>query len=341
MGDAELMAGVDYEKSRAFGRAAASVVGNLPVDDFTDPRYYPPRHASREEVAAYFLVMVAMDHRLSRPGKPYEGLVDGEFFHGADLLYRLGRKMLEEDPGFFTAERLARVTSREVRSWLTVEDPRGRLVAPPDPELRALLLRDLGEKLLTLYNGSAFELIARSKGFLKRDGSGFIDRLKVFIAFQDPVEKKPYLLAKFLERRGVLEVRDPHNKEVPVDNHLTRIAIRLGMVIVDEETREAIASRRPFTWEEDALIRLAARVAYKEASRAGGVDPFILDDYLWLFGRRCCTRDSPSCLAGCRDACRRLGGCSSGTCIFRPICLAARDPLYMLPEHEYIETWYY
>jgi hypothetical protein len=332
---------VNYDRARKFGEAIAPIIAKMPLDAFTDERYYPPATADRETVSMYFLVMVAMDHRLSRPHKPYEGVVDGEFYHGADLLYRLGAKALSEDPDFFTADRLARISEDDVRRWLGVRS-NNKVIEPPDTHLRALLLRDLGMKLKILFNGSAYNLIVESGGFLKdKWGGGFINLLKVFRAYQDPVEKKAYLLAKFLERRGVLRVADPHNKEVPVDNHLTRIALRLGLVNVDSDTLESIAYGRPFTWEEDVELRLAVRMAYKEAARAGGLDPFILDDFLWLFGRKCCTRDSPVCRAGCRDDCRRLGVCNAGNCVLASLCRAYEDPRYLVPEHNYIDTWYY
>ncbi len=333
--------GVDYERARLFGRVLGGLMARLRVDSFTDQRFYPPESADRETIAMYFLVMVAMDHRLSRPGRPYEGVVDGEVYHGADLLYRLGRKTLDEDPDFFTAERLSKISEADVRKWLSARDSRGRVVEPPDPALRAMLLRDLGIKLSSFFDGSAYRVVLASRGYLKRGAGGFINELKVFKAYQDPVEKKAYLLAKFLERRGVLHIADPHNKEVPVDNHLARIAVRLGIVRVDRDTLEAIALGRPFTWEEDVLLRMTARLAYKEAAREAGVDPFVIDDFLWMFGRKCCTREDPVCRSGCRRACEELGACSGGSCVFEEVCLARRDPIYMVPEHNYIDTWYY
>lgn len=337
-----MMFGVDYEKAARFGEALARAAERIPVDTFTDQRYYPPETAPRETVSMYFLVMVALDHRLSRPGRPYEGLVDGELYHGADLLYRLGRKILEEDPEFYTADRLARVTPSEVERLFSAPRPGGGTARPPDPAVRAGLLRDLGAKLARLYGGSAYRIIVESGGMLRRGvGEGFIDRLKVFTAYQDPVEKKPFLLAKFLERRGVLPAHDSYNKEVPVDNHLARIAVRTGIVRLDREALEKIAAGIEFSPEEDVMLRYAARLAYKTASLAGGIDPFIMDDILWQFGRKCCTREAPTCRSGCREECRRTGGCTGEECILASICLARRDPLYMVSEHRFLETWWY
>ena len=337
-----MMFGVDWERSRLLGARLSKILPSLEVDAFTDTRFYPPRSADKETVTSYFLVMVAMDHRLSRPGRPYEGIVDGEFYHGADLLYRLGAKKLEEDPDFFTAERLERVTVDEVVSWLSAPRP-GGVARPPDPEVRARLLRDLGRVLRRLFGGSAYRIVEESGGRLRgRPGEkGFIDLLKSFIAYQDPVEKKAFLLAKFLERRSVLRFADHWNKEVPVDNHLTRIALRTGALRVDEEALEKIAAGIPFSWEEDVMIRAAARAAYKEAARAGGVDPFIMDDLLWLYGRACCTRDRPVCLYGCTEECRRIGGCLGDRGLLDDLCLARSDRRFLVNEHNYIDTWYY
>ncbi|MEB3774154.1 MAG: hypothetical protein GSR86_04420 [Desulfurococcales archaeon] len=334
------MVWVNPDQARAIGRLLSRLRGGLEVDTFTDPRYYPPPGEAKRSVAMYFLVMVAMDHRLSRPGAPYEGVVDGELYHGADLLYRLGMKRYTEDPGFFTAERLSRVSEREVLEWLSIEY-RGRRITPPDPGVRAGLLRDLGLKLMVLYDGDPFRIIVESRGMLRRGvGDGFIDRLKVFKAYQDPVEKKAFLLAKFLERRNVLEVADHWNKEVPVDNHLARIAVRTGIIGLSRQLIERIARQKPLTAWEDTMIRMAARQGYRIVSQASGIDPFTLDDFLWLFGRRCCTREEPVCRTGCRRVCSAIEGCNGG-CILAPACRAYRNPLLMLPEHSFLETWWY
>ena len=332
-----MQVGVDWERAARVGRLLRPLSQSIEVDGFTDTRYYPPAGTPREDLARYFLVMVAMDHRLSRPERPYEAVVDGELYHGADLLYKLGMKKFEEDPGFFSPERLARVTTRDVLEWLSAGRAR-----PPDPEVRARLLRDLGRKLLALYDGEAYRLIVESRGLLRAGvGEGFIDRLKVFAAYQDPVEKKAFLLAKFLERRGVLPVHDPWNKEVPVDNHLARIAVRTGIVSVDDEVLEKIAAGVEFSPEEDVMLRYAARVAYKVVARESGIDPFILDDFLWMFGRRCCTREAPTCRSECRGSCARIGGCSRQRCVLEPACRASREIKYLVPEHRFLETWWY
>ncbi|ESQ21031.1 MAG: hypothetical protein CISAcid_10640 [uncultured Acidilobus sp. CIS] len=333
---------VNEERARAVGAMIGRAVKDVRPDPFDDPRYYPPPGAPRRQVMSYFLVMVAMDHRLSRGRRQYEAVISGELYHGADLLYRLGAQRLSDDPGFFEAERLAKVTEKDVEEWLTVKDERGGAARPPDPSARAELLRDLGVKLLRLFDGDPMNIVLESKGYLRTGVSGgFIDLLKAFKAYQDPVEKKAFLLAKFIERRGVIRFQDPQNKDVPVDNHLTRIALRTGIVEVDRGTLARIARRLPFEPEEDALLRLAVRRAYRVVAQEAGLDPFVMDDFLWLFGRRCCTFESPSCAAGCSSRCSSMGGCSGGACVLAKACKAFEDRTYLVPEHSFQETWWY
>ena len=328
---------VDREQAARVARAlegpARSYAEN--PEDFTDRRYYPDPGAEPETVARYFLVMVAMDHRLSRPGKPYEARLQGEgLYHGADLLYRLGRRMLDEDPGFFSPERLESLSLGELRAWLCVGD-----VCPPDPERRLHLLRDLGRKLRLLYKGSALRLLEESGGWLHtwEPGSpGLVERLRVFEAYSDPVEKKAMLLAKFLERRGLLGVRDRWNKRVPVDNHLTRIALRLGIVRVEDSLWAKILRQEETSPWEDVLLRTAVREAWHLVALEAGVDDFVLDDLLWSMGRRLCVHGSPHC-RGCSG--HQL--CVEGSCVLRRVCpmgLRLRPPV---EEHRFLDTYWY
>ncbi|MCE4614786.1 MAG: hypothetical protein F7B60_04580 [Desulfurococcales archaeon] len=318
------MLSINYEQIDKIAEVLGKILKDHPVDPFVNPNYYPPEGTDFEALTMYFLVMVSMDHRLSRPNRPYELVMRGEKYHGADLLYKLGMEMFRTKPQFFTAEYLSHITEDDVKEWLA---PRG-VVRPVDINLRTLLLRDIGRKLTALFDEKAYNIIEYSKGYLKNKGKGFIELLKAFTAYQDPVEKKAFLLAKFLERRRVLQIVDSWNKEVPVDNHLTRIAIRWGLIHLERELLEKIAYGTPFTGKEDTLIRYYVQIAFKLVSQKAGVDPFILDDFLWSFGRTVCKRENPKCI-------------QNGDCPIMEFCRAQSNRLYMVGEHNYYETWYY
>ncbi|MCX8184465.1 MAG: hypothetical protein RMI56_06290 [Sulfolobales archaeon] len=292
------------------------------VEDFTDTRYYPPRGDSAESVLRYFFFMVAIDHRTSR-FKPFEGYIGGEHYHGADLLYRLGMLKYRENPDFFSPEKMAGLSIEEVSKWL--KTPSGDVIW--DPEIRVELLRDAGIKLIKYFNNSVSNFIKASGGFIRHPTSRSLGALfKVFKAYSDPVEKKMFLFIKFTLRRGVLSVVDVQNLEVPVDNHLTRVALRLKLVEPDEEINE-ILSRLEVSDREDVELRAIIKRAYTCLSRLSGIRQDYLDDYLWTLGRKICTRENP--------ACERSSYCPLST-----VCVSYRNAAKIV-EHNYVNTYYY
>jgi len=294
---------------------------NIEIDSLTDPQLYPSTNDDKEYVLRYFLVMVAMDHRTQIPGYVhFSSKIGGKEFSGAFLLYKLGKLMYDNDREFFSPKRLIKITKRDVEKWLTSDTGVIR-----DPEIRAFLLRDLGYKLIKIYDGNVENLIEQSNHKLKdvKEG-GLIDKLKIFRAYEDPVEKKSYLLAKFLIRRNLFHPIDLHNMQLPIDNHLTRIAIRTDIIESDDQT--LFMDMREATYEEDIIIRLQARRAYKKISELSNYTPDKLDDYLWMHGKYVCTQQNPKC----------------GSCALQDACLAYKDTKRRkLQEHKYINTWYY
>jgi hypothetical protein len=313
--------GVDETIVERVARVLRNNKPELPRLDLFDDRFYPPRDADRETALRYFLVMVAMDHRLSRPGRPYEACLDDGCYKGADLLYRLGSKMLREDPLFFSPERLAKVTIEEVKRTFSAGS-----AEPPDAEVRAMLLRDLGYKLTKLYDGSVSRILElasnRVRGTLLEPG--LADLLRVFRAYEDPVEKKTMLFAKFIVGRGYFQPID--ELDVAVDNHLCRVAYRLGLVTVSGPLWRKIKEGVEVTYDEDVLLRLVVRRAYKLLATRSGLSPTLIDDYFWIMGRTTCTRDEP-------PRCDK--------CLFKGFCMARKNSAFMVKEHVYYNTWYY
>lgn len=300
--------------------------------DFSDGILFPSKNADRESVLNFFFFMVAIDHRTSKTDS-FRGIIDGKEYKGSDLMYRLAMLKFQQDPSFFDPHNMKKITGRDIKEWLSISEPTKVIIHEPDT--RAFLLRDAAIKLIKLYDGSVENLIRRSQEMLYNPPEGgFVERLKVFRAYEDPVEKKPLLLAKFLERRGLLKIRDKHSKHVPVDNHLTRIAIRIGLVeIVDKELFNAFMWRREASREEDILIRMIIRQAYDLVSKRMFIDPFVLDDFLWSFGRTTCLPRNPRC----------FGDNTQGQlCPFLKICKAHEDrDRRLMKEHLYFSTWYY
>jgi len=284
---------------------------DLSYNHYYDPRFYPPSNTDKEIQLGYFIAMVAIDHRTSNLLGRFEGTIDGEIFHGADLLYRLGMKKFEKNPEFFVAEKLANVREKDILDLISWK---GKLVW--DYHVRTFLLRDIGTKTLEYFDGRFTKLLNVSTI------TQLIDRLAHFRAYEDPVQKKIFLLAKFLYGRGLVLFKDRENFEVAVDNHLSRIAIRIGIVELSDYS--VIDKQIELTRDEDISIRMTIREAWKEVSKESGYSPFILDDYLWKFGRSICIWSSPKC----------------EKCPFTRICLA-HNKKHFWNEHRHILTWYY
>jgi hypothetical protein len=315
------LVGVDMAVVERVARVLRRGEHRLEKLDVYDKRFYPPPSEEPEPTARYFLVMVAMDHRLSRPGRPYEACLEDGCYKGSDLLYRLGMAMYGENPEFFAPERLAEITVEDVKKWLSLGS-----AAPPDPEVRALLLRDLGVKLTKFYNSSVLRLIELSNNRVHGsiEAPGLAENLRVFRAYEDPVEKKTMLLAKFLVARGLFNPTD--DLDVAVDNHLSRIAYRLGLVVVSGPLWSKIREGVEVTAEEDILLRLAVRRAYRYVAARSGLKPATIDDFFWIMGRKLCTRDTP-------PDCEK--------CLFKGYCRARKNSAFMVSEHVYYNTWYY
>jgi hypothetical protein len=147
------------------------------------------------------------------------------------------------------------------------------------------------------------------------------EAVKQMRAYEDPVEKKVLLLAKFLDGRRLADFKDIEEADVPVDNHVSRIAYRLGIVDLNYDFLESGVET---TREEDIRLRELVKTAWRIVAKFADLNPFALDDYLWNFGRRICTRENPKC-----DACP-----------FKDVCKAHSLRRYP-PEHLHLATWYY
>jgi hypothetical protein len=214
----------------------------------------------------YIFFMVAIDHRT--------GFDDVDFkYHGSDLLFYLARKKQAEAPDFFTAKNLVKVNIGELRRVFTFE---GKEVSRL--EERVYLLRDCAKKLLEIYQGDFMNLLHRSGFRAER----IRERLKMFRAYEDPLMKKSFLLLKILKRQGFgIEGRF----EFPVDSVLVRLAISSRIIKPEKEVMKKIEAGVMLDEKETELLRRQTQKALLMVSEKAGVEPDVLDDVLWTYGR--------------------------------------------------------
>lgn len=340
----DFSANISSEKTRKLGHLFRKLQHK--TEDFLDSRYYPAPEEDSENVARFFFFITGIDHRTSPVGQSFEGFVEGEYFQGADLLWHLALRKYKEDPRFFEANRMTHITVKSVEQWLTVREP--VQVTIRNPAQRAELLRDCGQKLAEFYNGSVLTLLNQAKSRLLASSSnqrGLLDQLSRFKAYEDPARKKSFLLLKFLVRRRLWKLDDPENLQVPVDNHLIRIAIRTGIVELSPFLEEVLRGGQVITAADDITLRTVVAEAFKGVASCAKQSVLELDDFLWHFGRLCCKAESPICDTGCSSKCfvatNLLPLFCDFKCPLRESCTAYSDVRLRRLKEPKLDTFYY
>jgi hypothetical protein len=222
---------------------------------------YEPPSFSHVPSANPAIFLCAIDHRTGYRGRhPVGGRGP---FEGSALLWAVGLRAAERQPGLLSADALREVSAERVAELFRIG---GETVA--DPERRAALWRDLARGLRRDHAGQAEALLVAAGGRLAGT-DGLLGLLARYDAYADPLSKKSFLYAKICERRGWFAVQDPASWEVCVDNVLMRLALRCGLV-------------RPGSLPE---VRWATLRAFKQVADRADIAPPVLDDMLWELGR--------------------------------------------------------
>jgi hypothetical protein len=221
----------------------------------------------------YVFFMVAIDHRTG-----FDREIVGSGYYGSDLLFYLARRKQMKEPEFFTAKNLKGISVSEVKSIFTYRGATVRNV-----EERTYLLRDCAAKLFEFYSGDIANLFKKADYFLAGEG-GILGRLKTFRAYEDPFMKKSFLFIKILKRQG-LKIKDPFNLGFPVDSVLVRVALSSKIVEPEKEVMKKIYAGESLTEDETNKLRRFTAKALEKLSLEAEIEPDVLDDILWVYGR--------------------------------------------------------
>ena len=287
------------------------------------------REEKRREANLFFYLIA-----ICQSTRTLQGTLDGTWYRGWDYMVRAARRMLAQDPDYFSASRMAQMTADELLGVFSDD------LAPEHSTLdrveeRVHQLHDCARILEEHYEGDISILYEKAKGRLQGRG-GILERLSAFRAYSDPVQKKSFLFIMFAAKSGVWDIVDLDALKVAIDYHIMRIALRSGMIEVwDHDLAAKLRSRQEVSAETDNRIRAAVREACDLLIEHSGRSVFDVDNILWMMGRNCCFYDhDPICGDNpCfkTDKCSFIRGIEydcPGACLFDGICRGSREPAY-------------
>lgn len=321
----------------------ATLLGRMKVPGDREESELPGMPKS--DVGNFYLALVAICHQTSPRGlPPLQGYVNGMLLRGWDYLAAKLEAAVAANRVLLEPECWIDLSATSIRRLFVDEVSGDRLT---DPEGRAALLRDLGEKMRRCGWHRADDFYAISRGSVAGGPTSLLAVLREFTAYGDPVAKKSSFFLALMRNCGLWKYRDEHALPPPVDYHEVRGHLRIGTVrIVDMSLADKVRTGTTVSAAEDIAIRRCVSDAIVKISTASGIrNPSQLHYLFWNVFRSVCTRDAPQCFSmsaenGLPSRYRSLLLSEAGDrCLFAEVCAGAgaSDPIC---DHV-VDTHYY
>lgn len=245
---------------------------------------------------------------------PLIATIDGVKCKGSEYLFRGYMRALRNDPAFFQPERQANLRLEELAEIFRSDDGQ---VLMPALELHLEQANQYGADMLALgLTPSEIVNRARQSTTPLRTFLGMLDHIRGYN--EDPIRKKPNLLALILSQRPEQFFAFGKDETVApvVDYHCMRSVLRIGLVeVLDDELREKFAGRQLVEPDEEWAVRFAAYQLLEEVVRLtgktiGGVDWFFFN----YMRSHCPEMTEPDC-----SQCVLDGICAKRKELFQPV----------------------
>jgi hypothetical protein len=210
---------------------------------------------------------------------------------------------------------------------------------------RAFLINDLGNQMTEL----GMQHI--SEGFIQREGriggeSGFMNFLRRFEAYKDPVSKKSLFFLSIVANECGWAIQDREQLLSPVDYHELRGHLRVGTLTpIDAKLSEKIQRGVAFTEEEDTQLRLTAQEINNKIGKETGLGSSVVHYLFWNIFRNCCPRDSEQThCSECGERCKlpeqyKKMPTYGDRCVFSDVCFSANNEAKVI-EPPYVGHFY-
>ncbi|MGB9749251.1 MAG: hypothetical protein ACPLWB_00175 [Caldisericia bacterium] len=287
---------------------------------------------ARKKLTLYFYVD-AICHQTQN----FSGEINGVFLKGWDYLLNSFKNEFEKDSDFIDVDKMKKINGGDLKRILGNSGDRYYE--------RAKLLRNCAFILKRDFKGDIFEINRLSDGYIKRENK--IDMIKLFHKFKayiDPLNKKTYLFLNIAKKVGFWEVNDPENLWIPVDYHLERVTLRMGIINLSEEIIKKFIENKRIPQTIDLKLREVIGEGVKKLSLKTKVDIDKIDQIFWSLGRSICLKDEPLC-DGVKDNQNTFTNITGISllegCPFRKICKAYKIPNLRKIKESNVNTIYY
>lgn len=262
-----------------------------------------PASLSANTLADAYLAIVAICHQTSPIGeRRLGGYVGGKLRWGWDYLKEQFLSEVCTDPSWATPEKWESLTPDELAT-LYDDINYGRTLNRVSE--RSYLLNDLGRMMLSQDLHSAIDAFEACKHRLG-GSKGFLEWLARSIAYSDPLRKKSYFFVSLANNECSWSPSDIDELLSPVDYHELRGHLRLGTVIVtDQSLSRKLKLGLTITEEEDNELRSVVQEANLVLARESGATNSAIHYLLWNVFRNCCARGSEETHCGkCTEQCQ-------------------------------------
>lgn len=289
----------------------AEKLKNMSVDDFRPLSFcgfdvYPLPGAPG--VANFFFAVIMQQFGFWRSNErrylePVYGYMDGKKVKGSDWLWCASMRQYNKNPGFFDPAYLAHISEEDFNAWFS--DDIGTMLLPL-LETRFLMTRAYGGALTSsmMTQAQGWWNLERALTDINQSGRP----LGEFLSFtrklpgynEDPFLKKNVLLAAALAARPEQFLRPKETEKWPpiIDYHLMRLALRTGMVTIDEDEKERLplVERHFISSDVEKDVREKVFVAMLEVIEKSGKPMSFVDSIFWSAREYCPEMEEPKCV---------------------------------------------
>ncbi len=249
----------------------------------------------------------------NRYHQPLLAPLGGVMQKGAFYLFAAYSRQLESDADFFSPERQANLSRKELLDVLRSDDG---LDPMPALDLHLELAQQYGRDMLALHLTPETVLQkARASATPLRTLISILDTIGGYK--EDPLRKKSGLLALILNQRPetFLDFGKDEQVEPVIDYHLMRSCLRVGLIdILDEDLKAKLTNRQIISPDEEWAVRHTAYRAIEEVVALSGKSTGAVDWFFFGARKRCPEMSEPEC-----HLCQIDSVCAHRKELFQPV----------------------